>query len=119
MARLDESILDLLVAAPWWVSVALSATAFILLRYVAPAFIPAGPATSSYYVLKGILGGVSSAAPLVALVLLIAAPIAAIRQWRERRLLDKQNDLTGIREKVGDVGSKTTCQSQRGRSCLS
>lgn len=97
MARRDERILDLLVAAPWWVSVALSATAFILLRYIAPAFIPAGPANSSTYALKGILGGVSSAAPLVALVLLIGAPIAAFCQWRERRLLDKQYDLTSIR----------------------
>jgi restriction system protein len=97
MARRDERILDLLVAAPWWVSVALSATAFILLGYVAPAFIPVRPANSSTYALKGILGGVSSAAPLVALVLLIPAPVAAIRQWRERRLLDEQNDLTSIR----------------------
>ncbi len=97
MARRDECILDLLVAAPWWLSVALSATAFILLRYVAPAFIPAGPATNSYYALKGILGGIRSAAPLVALAPLFAAPIAAIRQWRERRLLDGQNGLTSIR----------------------
>ena len=97
MAQRDERILDLLVAGPWWLSVALSATAFVLLRYVAPAFIPAGPATNSYYVLKGILGGIRSAAPLVALVLLMAAPTAAIRQWRERCLLDGQNDLTSIR----------------------
>jgi restriction system protein len=97
MARRDEGILDLLVTVPWWVSVALSATAFILLRFVVPAFIPAGPATSSNYALKGVLGGVSSAAPLVALVLLIPAPIAAFRQWREGRLIDKQKDLATIR----------------------
>jgi restriction system protein len=97
MARRDERILDLLIAAPWWVSVALSATTFILLRYIAPAFIPAGSVSSSTYVLKGILGGVRSVAPLVALVLLFPAPVAAIRQWREHRLFDAQRDLTSIR----------------------
>ena len=97
MAQREERILDMLVAGPWWLCVALSATAFILLRYIAPAFIPAGPATNSYYALKGILGGIRSAAPLVALVLLMAAPVAAIRQWREGCLLDTQNDLTSIR----------------------
>ncbi len=36
-------------------------------------------------------------APLVALVLLIPAPVAALRQWRERRLLDSQEGLATIR----------------------
>lgn len=36
-------------------------------------------------------------APLIALFLLIPAPIAAYRQYRDRRLLDKHKDLTSIR----------------------
>jgi hypothetical protein len=67
----------------WWVSVGLSAAAYVGLRFVLPLFIPVGPATSANFAMKGFLGGVSAAAPLVALVLLIPAPLAAIRQWRE------------------------------------
>ncbi len=97
MVRRDASILDLLVEVPWSMSVALSATAFIGLRFVLPLFIPSGPVTSSNYALRGMLGGVSATAPFVALVLLIPAPIAAFLQWREGRLLDKQKDLATIR----------------------
>jgi restriction system protein len=97
MARRGEGLLNLLIAIPWWASVALSATAFIGIRFILPLFIPSGPASSSNYALKGVLGGVSSAAPLVALFLLIPAPIAAFRQWGEGRLLDKQKDLATIR----------------------
>jgi restriction system protein len=97
MARRKESILDVLSMFPWWVSVALSATAFIGLRFVLPLFIPSGPATASNYALKGILGGLSAAAPFVAFFFLILAAIVAFQQWRERSLLDKQDGLASIR----------------------
>jgi restriction system protein len=97
MGRRGGSILEDLISLPWWVSVACAAAAFITLRFIVPVFLPAGPATSANYALKGILGGVSSMAPLLALVLLIPAPIAALRQWRERRLLDSQEGLATIR----------------------
>jgi restriction system protein len=97
MARRNDSILDDLAKCPWWVSIALSATAFIGLRFILPLFIPSGPATSTNYAAKGLLGGLSAAAPFIALFLLIPAPIAAFRQWRERCLLDKQDGLASIR----------------------
>ena len=97
MARRGGSILDDLISLPWWVSVACAAVAYVVLRFILPGSIPAGPTTSANYALKGILGGVSSMAPLVAFVLLIPAPIAALRQWRERRLLDRQEGLATIR----------------------
>jgi restriction system protein len=79
------------------VSVLLSVTAFIVLRFVVPLFIPSRPATSSNYALKGILGAAPGVAPFVALVLLLPAPVAAFRQWYERRLLEKQDGLASIR----------------------
>lgn len=97
MARRNASILDDLAKCPWWVSVVVSAAAFIGLRFILPLFITSGPATSSNYAAKGLLGGLSAAAPFVALFLLIPAPIAAFRQWRERRLLDQQDGLASIR----------------------
>ncbi|MFB3779533.1 MAG: restriction endonuclease [Bryobacteraceae bacterium] len=97
MARRNGSILDDLAKCPWWVSVVLSAAAFIGLRFILPLLIPSGPATSSNYAAKGLLGGLSTAAPFVALFLLIPAPIAAFRQWRERGLLERQDGLASIR----------------------
>ncbi len=77
MGRRNDNILDDLVNCPWWVSVAVSAIAFIALRAVLPSQ--------------------SGVALLAAFVLLIPAPIAAYRQWRERGLLDKQEGLGSIR----------------------
>jgi restriction system protein len=96
MARRNGSILIDLIDLPWWVSVAFSACVFIVVRFLVPLFIPAGPVTSSNYAMKGFLGGLSQAAPF-AVVFLIPAPIAAHRQWRERRLLDSQEGLSSIR----------------------
>jgi restriction system protein len=89
MARRDESILDLLVQVPWWVSVVLAGSAYVILKFVVPGLIPA----NANFVLRAVVG----AAPLLALVLLVPAPVAAFRAWRERRLLDGQQDLASIR----------------------
>ncbi len=105
MGRRGGTILDDLIRLPWWVSVVCSATAFVALGFIVPLFIPAGPATSSNYALRGILGGISPMAPLVALVLLIPAPVAALRQWRERRLLDSQE---GLATSFGSHGTSIT-----------
>jgi restriction system protein len=97
MARRNETILDDLAKCPWWVSVAIAAGAFLGLRFILPLFISSGPASSANYAARGLLGGLSGAAPFIALFLLIPASIAALRQWRERRLLDKQDGLASIR----------------------
>jgi restriction system protein len=97
MTQRKDSILDDLVKAPWWVSVVCAAGAFVMLRFVVPLMIPAGPVNSSNYALKGIFGAAPVAATFVALFLLIPAPVAAFRQWRERRLLDNQEGLATIR----------------------
>jgi restriction system protein len=36
MARKNETVLNLLVEAPWWVSVVVSGAAFLVLRYILP-----------------------------------------------------------------------------------
>jgi len=91
MARKDESILDLLIGCPWWVSVLVSAAAFVGLRYVMPTMDFGGVAVNS------VAKGLSLVAPVVALVLLIPAPIAALNSWRKRRLLDNQKGIDSIR----------------------
>lgn len=97
MPRQNETVINVLANLPWWVSVICSVVTFVGLGFVLPLLTPSGPATSSSYAVKGLLGGVSAAAPFIALFLLIPAPIAAFRQWRERSLLDKQAGLARIR----------------------
>ncbi len=79
MARKDESILDLLVECPWWVSVLVSGIAFVGLRFILPSIDFGGMAANSF------AKGLSSAAPFIAIVLLLPAPIAALNSWRRRK----------------------------------
>jgi restriction system protein len=91
MARKDESILDQLVECPWWVSILVSAAVFLGLRYLLPALSFGGVAANT------VAKGLSQLAPIVALILLIPAPIAALNSWRKRRLLDSQKGIDSIR----------------------
>lgn len=79
MARKDESILNLLVECPWWVSVAVSGIAFLFLRFILPSIDFQGMAANAF------AKGLSSVAPFVALVLLLPAPIAAFNSWLKKK----------------------------------
>ena len=63
MARKDESILNLLVECPWWVSVLVSGIAFVFLRYILPSIDFKSMAANAF------AKGLSGVAPFVALVL--------------------------------------------------
>jgi restriction system protein len=91
MARRDESILDLLIERPWWVSVLFSFIAFVGLKFVLPSI------EFQNMVLNSFAKGLSIAAPFLALILLIPAPISALRSWRKRRRLDSQKGIDSIR----------------------
>jgi restriction system protein len=79
MARRNEFLLNLLVECPWWVSVIVSGVAFVFLGFILPSIDFGGMAANSF------AKGLSSAAPFVALVLLLPAPIAALNSWRKRK----------------------------------
>jgi len=91
MARRDESILNLLVECPWWVSVLVSGIAFVFLRFILPLMASQSMAANAF------AKGLSGAAPFVALVLLLPAPITALRSWKKTRRLDRQKDIDSIR----------------------
>ena len=84
MARKDESILNLLVECPWWVSVLVSSTAFVFLRFIFPMIDFQGVAANSF------AKGLSGAAPMVALVLLLPAPIAALNSFLKKKRRNNQ-----------------------------
>jgi restriction system protein len=79
MARKDESILNLLVECPWWISVLVAGIAFVSLRFILPSIDFGSMAANAF------AKGLSGAAPFVALVLLLPAPIAALNSWLKRK----------------------------------
>ncbi|MGZ3538458.1 MAG: hypothetical protein ACXVAB_10545 [Thermodesulfobacteriota bacterium] len=79
MGPIDESILNLLVECPWWVSVIVSAAAFVFLRFILLSIDFGSMAANAFG------KGLSGAAPFVALVLLLPAPIAALNSWFRRK----------------------------------
>ena len=91
MGRRNESLLNLLAACPWWVSVVVSACAFVVLRYVLPSI------DFQNLLIKSFARVISQFAAIIAIVLLIPAPISAINSWRKRRLLDSQKGIDSIR----------------------
>ncbi len=108
MARRNEGILDLLVQCPWWVSPIVAAASYLGLRFLPSLVGPVTPdAPASEF-----LAAATAAAPLVAVVLLLPAPVAAIRQWRERRSGSRPAgyDLpTRPPSVLDDAGADKTC----------
>lgn len=91
MSRRNEKLSDILLKAPWWVSVVLALVAFIGLRWVAPAII--GDSGN-----RAAIGrGVSQFAPWPALILLILAAGSFILSRRKRELVDSQTGLESLR----------------------
>lgn len=80
-----------MVEMPWYLSLALSATAYIGLRWLIPGYV----ASHADF---GRLGPVAvSAAPMLALLLLTPAPFALRRARRERQLIAKLRDVASLR----------------------
>ena len=79
MTQRDESMLNLLVECPWWVSILVSSIAFVGLRFILP-LIHFGSMSANSFV-----KGLSGAAPFVAIVLLLPAPISALNSWIKRK----------------------------------
>lgn len=91
MARRNEGILDVLMMLPWWVSVIVSAIAYISLAFILPSIV-----FESIF-LQSFAKALPNLAPVVAFFLLIPAPISAFHAWRKRQLLDNQKNIESIR----------------------
>ena len=91
MARRNESIPDLLAEAPWWVSVIISAGAFLTLRYIVPGLY------GENFMAKFLARVVYSLAPWISLFLLLPVPFSLYNAWHKRKLLDSQKFLDSIR----------------------
>ncbi|CAA0096770.1 Uncharacterised protein [Halioglobus japonicus] len=77
---------------PWWVSVIISSLAYWVLGILLPSVEFQSP------LFKGIQTGLPHLAPVLALILLVPAPISAFNAWRKRKLLDSQRSVATIRD---------------------
>jgi len=109
MARRNETILNLLVGFPWWVSLLVSGVAFISLKFILSSIDFGSTAANSFA--KGLSGGVS----IVALVLLLPAPIAALNSFLKKR---RRNSQKGSKKIPSERTSKNVCPKCGGEMVL-
>lgn len=87
----NDSILDLLVELPWWVSVLVAGAVYAALRHWLPGY----PIANPYLAMMA--KALESQAGFLSLILLVPAPLSMLRAFRRRRLLDQQTSLESIR----------------------
>ena len=91
MGRRRESLMDVLIVLPWWVSSALAVVAYLLLTYAAPAYFSANPFT------VGIGQGFAQLRPLVCGMFLVLALASFIRSRFIARKFGRQQSIEDIR----------------------
>ncbi|MBK8992969.1 MAG: restriction endonuclease [Gammaproteobacteria bacterium] len=91
MARKQESILEVLMQCPWWVSVIVSVASYIGLAVALPSV------EFKSVPFQAMANGIAPMAAYVALIFLIPAPISAFNAWRKRELVDRQTGIQSIR----------------------
>ena len=106
MSREDESLLNLLVECPWWVSVLVSGFAFVFLRFIFPSIHFPGMAANAF------TRGLSGVAPFVALVLLLPAPIAALNSCLKRKRGSNDKGLEKFPMEMAPAQSCPKCGSE-------
>lgn len=94
MPRSEESMVDLLLAAPWWISVILAAIAYLGLAVILPSSCSDG---QCFIVLQVLAETAPNFAPFVSIFLLFLGGVSAFKDWQKRRLLDEQTSLESIR----------------------
>ena len=91
--RKDLNIIDFLTQIPWWVSVALSTTFYVLLKFAVPYFETQSTLVNEVDVSLGPV-----LAPLVALAFLSPVTFSLLKFNRKKKLQDLKNELQVIQE---------------------
>lgn len=92
MSKHQTSIVTLLIQAPWWVSVMLSAIVYFLMVQVDPNIDTANP------VMNMMLQSFAIAAPFFACFILLLAPFSFFNARRKAKQLDTQSGIESIRQ---------------------
>ena len=91
MARKNESLLNLLVRLPWWVSLALALMVYVFFRFVIPLFSFENP------IIDGMARFCTQIAPVLFLLLVFVSAVSAVISWRNSRMLDAQKGLETVK----------------------
>ena len=91
--RKDLNIFDFLAQIPWWVSVTLSASFYLLLQYVIPYF-----GNQSALVNEVHVSLAPVFAPVVALALLTPVTFSFLKSSRKKKLHDLREEIKSIQE---------------------
>ena len=92
MPRNKTTFIDLLVELPWWVSVLISATAYVMMAHVLPSIQTDNQITSMVFKAFVI------PAPYIAGMILLAAPFAFLNARRKAKQLDTQRNIQTVRD---------------------
>ena len=90
MARKNQSIINQLVVCPWWISLAMAIILFTILKFVLPVF------SFNNWVFSAFAKAASGFAPLVGILLLITATVAALNQFRKGKMLESVSGSESI-----------------------
>ena len=91
--RKDLNIFDFLAQIPWWVSVTLSASFYLLLQYVIPYFENQGALVNEVHVSLGPVF-----APVIALAFLAPVTFSFLKSTRRKKLHDLREEIKSIQE---------------------
>jgi len=91
--RKDLNIFDFLAQIPWWVSVTLSASFYLLLQYVIPYFENQGTLINEVHISLGPVF-----APVIALALLVPVTFSFLKSSRKKKLHDLREEIKSIQE---------------------
>ena len=92
MPRNKTTFIDLLVELPWWVSVLVSATAYVMMAHVLPSIQTDNQITAMVFRAFVI------PAPYIAGMILLAAPFAFFNARRKAKQLDTQRNIQTVRD---------------------
>lgn len=92
MRRKNESLAEILIKAPWWVSIIVAALVFAGMRWAFPAYLSDKPSTAA------LSHGIANIAPFGALFFLLIAGLSALYQKKRRALVDNQTSLQNLRD---------------------
>lgn len=91
MPRKKTTFIDLLVELPWWVSVMVSATAYVMMAHVLPSIQTDNQITAMFF------NAFVLPAPYIAGMILFAAPFAFFNSRRKAKQLDTQRNIQTVR----------------------
>ena len=92
MSGSKSPLIDLLTELPWWVSVLVSGTAYVLMTYVLPSI------QTDNQVIASVFNALMLPAPFISGVILLAAPFAFFNSRRKAKQLDTQRNIQTVRD---------------------